>query len=400
MRPLLFLTHRIPYPPNKGDKIRSYHLLKFLATFYQIHLGTFVDSPEDWQYVPEVARICESTCIRPLHPKWATLRSSLGLFSGTALTLPYYRDSRLRAWVLDTLRSHQIDRAVLFSSSMAQYVLDNAGLNVRCVVDFVDVDSDKWRQYSKNTRWPMRSIYRREARRLLEFERHVADVADASFFVSREEAALFANLAPAAAAKVGYFENGVDLEYFDPRQAYENPFGETGPVLVFTGAMDYWANVDAVVWFAEQILPIVRMQVPDCRFFVVGARPTDTVQRLKALPGVSITGAVADMRPFLAHARAAVVPLRIARGVQNKVLEALAMKTPVVATSMAMEGLASCANDACLVADDKEPFAAACVNLLQASNNAYRGHKGRECAETRYRWDINLRPIADALHDR
>ena len=188
--PLLFLVHRIPYPPNKGDKIRSYHMLRFLAERYRVHLGTFVDHDDDWRYVPELEKLCADVCAVRLNPRRQRLFSLKGLFGGEPLSVPYYESSELRAWVRRKVYEEGITRMVFFSSPMAQYAPSN-GVAVRKVVDFVDVDSEKWRQYAERHRWPMSWLYRREGERLLDFERAVASSADASVFVTQEEADLF-----------------------------------------------------------------------------------------------------------------------------------------------------------------------------------------------------------------
>ena len=146
MEPILFLVHRIPFPPNKGDKIRSFHLLRHLADRYRVHLGTFVDMPEDMAHVPELERLCASHRVEMLDPRTARLRSVSGFLTGEALTLPYYRNASLQAWVRETVARHGIRKAIVFSGAMAQYV---RGLGLHVVVDFVDVDSAKWSQYAE-----------------------------------------------------------------------------------------------------------------------------------------------------------------------------------------------------------------------------------------------------------
>lgn len=206
-------------------------------------------------------------------------------------------------------------------------------------MDFVDIDSDKWRQYATTKAWPLSWLYRREGERLLVWERKVAAAFDASLFVSATEAADFRKLAPESAARIGYYLNGVDADYFSPERDYPNPYPVAGEAVVFTGAMDYWPNVDAVTWFAHEVMPDLRRQRPNLLFAIVGSRPPPQVRALAALPGVLVTGRVDDVRPWLAHARVVVAPLRIARGIQNKVLEGMAMARTVVATPQALEGI-------------------------------------------------------------
>ncbi len=388
MQELLFLAHRIPYPPNKGDKIRSFHLLKHLAGKYRVHLAAFVDDKADWRYVSQLREVCGETHFVALHPGFARLRSVGGFFSGEPLTVPYYRNAGMQAWVDQLLTARPVRRVLVFSSAMAQYMMGRTLPGARRVIDFVDVDSDKWRQYAQSKSWPMSTVYRREATRLLDYDRRVASDFDASVFVSFEEAELFKKLAPDAAARVSHINNGVDSDYFSPERDYDYPYAAGEKVLVFTGAMDYWANADAVRWFAREVFPLVREQIPEALFYIVGGRPSDEVRQLASLPGVHVTGAVPDVRPYLAHAAAAVAPLRIARGVQNKVLEAMAMAKPVLATKAAAEGIEDAAG--VLVADDPADLATLATRVLRGDINAETGKAGRTCVLQRYNWSSNL----------
>ncbi len=262
---LLYLTHRMPYPPDTGDKIRSFHLLRALAERHRVHLGTFVDDPDDERHVDELRRWCASVCVRRLDRTPATLRSLRGFVTGEPLTLPYYRDAELARWVETTLASHPIDAAVVFSSSMAQYTTDPA-LASRTIVDFVDVDSDKWRQYATSASWPARLVYAREARLLQAFEHAVVRRSSLSVVVSPAELELLAHGIVDPLARLRAVRNGVDHEYWNPDRAYASPFAAGERPIVFTGAMDYWANVDAVSWYAREVLPLVLAREPSARF--------------------------------------------------------------------------------------------------------------------------------------
>jgi len=384
MEGLLFLAHRIPFPPNKGDKIRSFNLLRHLSARYAIHLGAFVDDPDDWQYRDALAPYCASIKLLPLHPRRAKLASLVGLLSGEALTLPYYRNRELARWAHELAAAGAVTRGLAFSSAMAQFM--PAGL-ARRVLDMVDVDSDKWTQYAPTQRWPLSWLYAREGRKLAAWEARVAQDFDATLLVSHAEAALLQQRAPAAQHKIGAFENGVDADYFSPARDYPNPYPPGVQGVVFTGAMDYWPNVDAVSWFAERIFPAVRAAVPGAQFTIVGSHPSDAVLELARQPGVVVTGSVPDVRPWLAHATCAVAPLRIARGVQNKVLEAMAMARPVVASAQAAEGIRAEAGRDFTLALGEAEFAQAVVARLQTVSSAA---PARDCILAHYDWARNL----------
>lgn len=397
MEDLLLLIHRIPYPPNKGDKIRSYHLLKHLARHYRVHLATFVDDPDDWQYVPHVEALCASSHFARMNPRLARVRSLQALFKDRSLSLEYYRDRKLARWVDETVSAHGIERVLVFSSAMAQYA--DPYRRARRVVDFVDVDSDKWRQYAEKKSFPMNWIYHYEARQLLRYERQVARDYDASLFVSAPEAELFRKLAPESSARIGHFSNGVDTDYFSPHEAHASPYAAGERALVFTGAMDYWPNVDAVQWFCDEVFPALRQRFPDLHFYIVGSRPSPAVQLLAQREGVKVTGTVPDVRPYIAHAAVAVAPLRIARGIQNKVLEAMAMATPVVVSPQALEGIDAVPGSELVLAEDAAAFADAVGALLAGQQEAAAaiGLAARAKVQSQYSWSSNLACIGENL---
>lgn len=394
MENLLLLIHRIPYPPNKGDKIRSYHLLKHLSQHYKVHLATFVDDADDWQHVPKVQAMCTTSHFAKLGWLGGRMRSLGGLLGGRSLSYDYYRDAGMQAWVDRTMGEHKIDRVMVFSSPMAQYAEKYP--QARRVVDLCDVDSDKWRQYAAQKAWPMSWLYRHEADALLAYERHVAATCDAALFVSAPEADLFRTLAPESDAKIGFFNNGVDTDYFSPERQYARPYGTEERALVFTGAMDYWPNIDAVQWFAAEVFPKLLAGMPNLRFYIVGARPAAAVQALAQQAGVVVTGTVPDVRPYIHHAEVAVAPLRIARGIQNKVLEAMAMARPVVVSAQALEGIEAVPGTELLLADGADAFAATIARLL-AAPDASLGAAARAKVERQYSWPSNLARIEARL---
>ncbi len=395
---LLFLVHRIPFPPNKGDKIRSYHLLKYLLLHYRVFLGAFIDDKKDWEHVKPLQEWCEESFFIDLNPMWAKAKSLQGLLLGQPLTLPYYASQPLQRWVDQTVRKHGITRALVFSSAMAQYLLSSSYDRMCRVIDFVDIDSDKWRQYAEHKSGPLRWIYKREAQELLRFERRVAARFDASLFVSEVEARLFKERAPEAAGRVDFFNNGVDTEYFSPDTDWPTPYGAGEKILVFSGAMDYWPNIDAVTWFARELFPAIRNEHPEARFFIVGSRPTEAVQELARLPGVTVTGFVPDMRPYLQHATAAVVPMRVARGVQNKVLEAMAMGKPVLVTPPGIEGIDVRTEEEVIIADDEESLIRQSLRLLrQTQDGRMMGMKARELVCRNFNWNENLPKVGELI---
>lgn len=397
MKHLLFLVHRIPFPPNKGDKIRSWNILAHLAERYHVHVGAFIDDPHDWQYTDRIDGIASSTFFQKLDRRSGTVRSFRSLLTGEPLSCGYYRDRTMQAWVDRTVRENPIERVFVYSSSMAQYIPENLAAESRVLVDFVDIDSDKWRQYAERKSWPMSAVYRREARTLFEAEKQITARADAAAFVSEDEAALFRTMAPAESANIHGVANGVDCEFFNPAVQSDPPYPTDRTNIVFTGAMDYWANVDAVTWFADDILPKIRVTLPDCAFWIVGANPTPEIVKLGERDGISVTGRVDDVRPFIAHATISVAPLRVARGIQNKVLEAMALAKTVVATPQAMEGIAALDGEEVFVADDAATFADRVLALANAADLEVTGERARQRVLASYGWLTSLQKFESIL---
>ncbi|MBU2310054.1 MAG: TIGR03087 family PEP-CTERM/XrtA system glycosyltransferase [Alphaproteobacteria bacterium] len=394
---ILYLCHRIPYPPNKGDKIRSFNLLKALSEQYEVHLGCFIDDDFDYQYIDKLAQWCVEYKCRP-QKKWrAKLKGLTSFFTGQPITIPYYSDVQLQRWVDYTLEEYQIDTVVIFSSSMAQFVDKPQYSNLHRVLDFVDVDSDKWRQYADNHDGLMRWIYQREHKLLQKSEQHYCERFDHSLFVSQNEAKLFQELMPEhLSEKIHPLLNGVDIDFFSPDYSLSIESPNLPPqYLVFTGAMDYWANVDAVQWFADEVWPTLMATNPELKFVIVGGNPTAAVKLLAKRPNILVTGRVEDVRPYILNARFVVAPLRIARGIQNKVLEAMAMNKIVVATDMAMEGINAPISGWLRQSDDASGFILHCQALIATPDQIC---EARAWIIDHFTWQATLLPLVGWIH--
>ena len=388
---ILFLAHRIPYPPDRGDKIRSWHLLKHLAGLARVHLACFADDAADAAHLPALREALDGRLGEAHVEVRRTGRAAAGLralLQGRPVSLTLFDSARLRAFVESRLDSGGIAAVFAFSGQMAQFVPERAAS--RFVMDLGDVDSAKFAQYADDARGPLRLIYRREAERLAAFERATAARADVTTFVSEAEAALFRGRTGLDTIRA--LSNGIDLDYFDPAAGFARlaatERGE-GPILLFTGQMDYPPNVDAVRWFAREALP----RIPGARFVVAGRNPAAAVRRL-ASPIVSVTGAVSDIRGWLAAADVVVAPLRLARGIQNKVLEAMAMAKPVVATPAAFEGIEAEPGRDLIVADGAEATAEAVRRLLERPDEAAALGRAARRRVADYGWEARLAPLA------
>jgi len=387
----------MPYPPEKGEKIRAWHMLDHLAARWQIDLGCLVDDPADLIHLPLLQRRFAAVEAREVRRRQQMARALLHLRPGVPLTRGWFHQPELAAWVGRGLAEQRWAAALVYSSAMAPYLMGGHA-DLRRVLDMVDVDSEKWAAYARTAAPPMRQVWAREARTLLALERRAAGVFDRTLLVSEAEARRFAELAPDCAARIDWCDNGVDLARFDPGLGYANPYAGAAPVIVFTGTMSYRPNVEAVSWFAHRVLPLLRdgRCEPAPAFHIVGAAPSPAVQALAALPGVHVAGPVPDIRPYLAHAACAVAPLRIARGVQNKVLEAMAMARPVVASPQAFEGIRATPGRDLLVADGA-PAMAGTVAAVLAGRHPGLGAAGRRAVAAGHHWSATLTRLDAAL---
>ena len=396
MSNILFLSQRIPYPPNKGEKIRAFHFLKHLARHHQVYLGCFVDDPEDLAHVDALESLCAEIHAVPLTKAAGLTRALWGLSRNRPITCAYYDSRELLSWVQGVLSTRHPDFAFVYSASMAQYLDKVQDTPETVLMDFVDVDSDKWRQYAERKSWPMSMVYAREARRLLSHDRAVTARVSACTFVSEPEAQLFRSQVPDFESKIHALPNGVDVDYFAPGE-FARPFTDQGPHFVFTGTMDYWPNVDAVVWFAQEVLPKVRRERPNAQFHIVGANPVAPVESLGTGGAIHVTGRVEDVRPYIAHADVIVAPMRVARGVQNKVLEGMAMAKPVVTTPQGIEGIPADSGRHYIQSDSADDFAQACLQATQHTIAVSLGAEARKFILEHFTWDASLSKLDQLL---
>ncbi|WP_294337361.1 TIGR03087 family PEP-CTERM/XrtA system glycosyltransferase [uncultured Sphingomonas sp.] len=379
---ILFLAHRVPFPPDRGDKIRAYNVLKYLSARANVHLVAFADDPRDL----DTRELCASQHI--ISRTKSKPRAAIGaLLSGRSVSEAAFAEARFQAAVDAVLAKHPIEAIYVFSGAMAQYL--PAELPARTVMDFCDVDSVKFGEYARDAGFPQRWLFAREERLLARFDRAIAARVDASLFVSEAEAALFRSIGGRGDIRV--VENGIDTVKFDPAASFP-PVDAGDPLIVFTGQMDYAPNVEAVRWFAHDVLP----RIPDAIFAIVGRAPTPEVLALEN-DRVIVTGEVGDVRGWLAAATVAVAPLRIARGIQNKVLEGMAMARPVVVSDAAAEGIDH--GGTLRTASDAAEFAREVSALIadRAASDAL-GRAARRQVQARYGWDARLTGLDDLLN--
>jgi sugar transferase (PEP-CTERM/EpsH1 system associated) len=388
----LFLAHRVPFPPDKGDRIRTYHVLRRLSRRGPVDLACLADEPLAPGAEEALAGLCRRVAVVGHGSRLRWLRAAGGWLLGGSLSEGVFWSPELARVLRSWAGSTSYAGVVASASSLAGY-LDLAGLRgTPAVVDMMDVDSQKWRDYADKHLGPKRFVYASEAARVKRLERRLAGRARALVVVSEAEAALLRAFCPPEV--VHAIPNGVDLDYFAPAD-------EPGDGCVFVGALDYWPNADAAVWFCREVWPLVRQRRPDAVVRLVGRRPAPEVCRLAELEGVEVVGQVPDVRPSVARSAVVIAPLRVARGIQNKVLEGMAMARPVVASPQALQGLGRRDDLPVLEARDPAEWAGHLAALLaDPSRRRELGRAGRRYVEERHAWEATLVPLVEMLHGR
>lgn len=386
---ILFLAHRMPFPPDRGDRIRSAHVLKALAKLAPVHVGAFVDDAADLLHLPELARVATSHRVEIRRkPLWRA--GAEALLSGEPVSLAAWRSASLSRWVEGLLASGRIGTVFVYSGQMGQFV--PADWSGRLVVDLCDVDSAKFEAYAAEA-GPVRGLVdAREGRLLKRIEAELAARADHTLLASEEEAALLRSRV-SGGRDIRPFRNGIDAAFFAPEGVEPAPaMAGPGPRLLFTGQMDYPPNVAAAQRMAARIMPLVLARHPQASFHVVGRAPTAEVLALDGVHGTRVHGAVPDVRPYLAAADAVTVPLDIARGVQNKVLEAMAMARPTVVSPAAATGIEGHDGEHFVIAGDDATFAAAIDRVL--TNPGTLGPAARDYVLAHQSWPAMLADLA------
>jgi sugar transferase (PEP-CTERM/EpsH1 system associated) len=343
------------------------------------------DGAQDLANISGLSDIAKSVTAFSVRKWTSRLRMLRALLSGEPLSVAVYREPKLHTAIQQKCRELKPDLVISYSGNMAPYA-EHFPEKPR-IAQFSDLDSLKWEQYARHSSVPMKWIYQIEHRRVLVYERHIGRSFGHSLVCTRQEKRDFKRLIPDVPVTV--VGNGVDLDYFRRTGQPKTPAS-----MIFTGVMDYLPNVDAVVWFCAEILPLIQAKIPQANFTICGSRPNGAVRRLAERTGVTVTGRVPDTRPYLDAAEVFVAPLRMARGIQNKVLEALAMGLPCVASMAAWNGTVIPQGEGILATDDPSQFAEHVIRLLQ--DDVYRAEmagKARLAAETNYSWDTQMKAL-------
>ena len=379
---IFFVCRRVPFPPDRGDKIATFNEIRHLSARHEVHVFCLGDGSQDLDNIPELRKYARSVTAAPVNALTIKLRALKALLTGEPLSVAAFDEAKLHAAIRRKFDELRPDLIIVYSCNVAQFAEHFP--QVPRIMQFGDLDSLKWRQYAERSRIPLKWVYAIEERRLLAYERRIARAFSYALVHTDVERRDFERLIPGV--PVTLVGNGVDLDYFRSRGEAKQPAS-----IVFTGVMDYRPNVDAVVWFCNEILPIIQSEIPEANFTICGSRPAPAVLNLTKKRGVTVTGWVADTRPYLDRAEIFVAPLRMARGVQNKLLEALAMGLPCVASIAAWSGTVIPDGEGILATDNPGQFAQHIVRLLR--DGSWRAEMGRRaCAavEVNYRWEPQM----------
>ncbi|WP_016957061.1 TIGR03087 family PEP-CTERM/XrtA system glycosyltransferase [Catenovulum agarivorans] len=397
---IIIIAQRLPYPPNKGEKLRSYYQIEYLVN--QGHSVTVVAPTESTSDLQDGQKLQQKLNVKVELVDIGNRKLKLltGLLANQCLSVANFYGKALQVQVDSLLATAQFDCILCTASSVAEYVFKSPMVQKKrdkfmLLMDFMDLDSDKWRQYAAKSKFPMSWVYQREAKLLSKYENRIHEYFDQCFFVSNQEVTLFGKQLNSQNTSIA-IGNGIDFSEFKPVLLADKPQGCN---LLFTGVMDYAPNVDAVVWFVEQVWPKIIAECSNAKFIIAGMRPTAKVKELTKFQGIEVTGFVDDIMPYYNQAHVFVAPFRIARGVQNKVLQAFACGLPTVATSMGAEGINCQDGQHLLVADEADDFANAVLRLINEGALAQGlGTNAVDLMQAEYAWESKLSALNIVLN--
>lgn len=402
---ILVISQRVPYPPNKGEKIRTFFQINHLINQgHEIDICSPLHSSEDIASTESMKqRIKVRTHQSNLAVKWVRLLK--GMFTLKPLSVCNFYSAQLQSKIDRALSHKDLDAILCTSSSMAEYVfrsktlsrLNKTDSKPTLIMDFMDLDSDKWLQYSKSSTWPMSWIYAREGRLLGQYEKRIQNAFHHCFFISQNEVDLF-HERNGTSENIHVLGNGTNTDVFSPALS---PPGNPDPVFIFTGVMDYRPNIDAVMWFVKNAWPGLKREFPEARFIIAGMNPSPAIQRLSKASGIEITGFVDSMLPYYHQSDYFVAPFTIARGVQNKVLQAFACGLPVISSPMGAEGIDCVDGEHILIADSGEDYLQAVLRLEKDSDlKSSIKANALKLINDQYSWDGQLKVLDDLLQAR
>jgi sugar transferase (PEP-CTERM/EpsH1 system associated) len=397
MSKVCVVSQRVPFPPNKGEKLRTYHQIERLVHLgHDVEVLTLQDTEADTRYAQELAtKLAIKVQLFPLGSKVA--RYAWALTHRQPISVGAFYSASLQEEIDRRLFSGN-DALLLTASSLSYYILESENFSSsKChlLMDFMDVDSDKWAQYAGSSSYPMKWVYQRESKGIRKLEAASNRLFDQCFLIAKEETELFEKEVDNS-KPIMVLGNGLDFDAFYPAP---NSQKRTGANFLFTGVMDYKPNIDAVMWFIKCCWPSIRSKLSTATFTIGGMNPVDEIKALHGVEGVEVTGFVEDILPYFHNATVFVAPFRIARGVQNKVLQAAACRLPIVTTPMGAEGIAFASDECMWIENDENNFVKACLEAIENEGLAKnKANKSFDDIRSEYSWQQQLYPLEQVLN--
>ena len=391
MLKILYVCHRFPFPPKRGGKIRPFNMIKHLAGEHEVTVASIARSPEEAREGSGIAPFCAHYVAAQVNGLIQSARMIARLPTPTPSSMGYFYSIALKRSIAELIARTQFDLIFVHCSSVAPYVASVPGIPK--ILDFGDMDSQKWLEYSRYKPFPLSLGYRLEGVKLQRMEKQLARQFDLCTATTRAEWETLENYGLGVPSD--WFPNGVDSEYFKPASAAYDP-----DTISFVGRMDYYPNQECMFEFCEKTMPLLRQHRPNIKLWIVGADPTPAVRKLGELPGVTVTGSVPDVRPYLHRSALMVAPLNIARGTQNKILEAMAAGVPSVVSRTAAGGVDAVAGEHLLVANTPQEYVQAIQCILDDDSERGRLAKaGRERMLSHHAWASSMRRL-DGIIER
>jgi sugar transferase (PEP-CTERM/EpsH1 system associated) len=395
---IIVIAQRIPFPPNKGEKLRTYHHIKRMVELgHDVEVLSLSHQKDDVTLANALAaELSISVRLFPLANKlW---RYSKAILAGQSLSEGAFFSTGLKRYLKEEVTQLGACTVYMSASSLAPYALGlslHQKQTIKLIMDFMDVDSDKWQQYAKTSQWPMNCVYQRESKKIRKLEYDTVKHFDNTFLIADAEIALFSKHV-CQTDNITKLGNGMDFSAFFPdNTAPKTPH----PTFLFTGVMDYKPNIDAVVWFVEQCWQTIKKHSPQARFVIAGMKPSAQIQHLSQIEGIEVTGFVDDILPYYHDAWVFVAPFRLARGVQNKVLQASACRLPIVTTQMGAEGISFANPQTMYFAESSEDFAKACIDAISnVEDSSTKAQAVFDAIRARYSWETQLNPLMEAIN--
>jgi polysaccharide biosynthesis protein PslH len=388
---ILYVCHRFPFPPKRGGKIRPFNMIRHLSQDHEVTVASLARSEAEAREGEGLAAHCAHYEMGRVRDTVQTLRMVVRLPTSTPSSMGYFYSPDLARAVRGLLARERYGLVFVHCSSVAQYVADVRGIPK--ILDFGDMDSQKWLEYARYKPFPLSLGYRLEGVKMERAERRLARQFDMCTATTRAEWETLEGYGTGVATD--WFPNGVDSEYFAPADdAYD------ADTIAFVGRMDYFPNQECMFEFCARTLPLLRAQRPAVKLVIVGADPSPAVRRLGELPGVTVTGSVPDVRPYLRRSALMVAPLNIARGTQNKILEAMALGVPVVTSRVAAGGVDAVDREHFVVADTPAEQVDAITRVLGQPGERQRlAEAGRARMLSHHAWDRSMQRL-DGIIER